>query len=69
MKHELNALGRAQANLEYATNELRNAQKGYEKARDRLALAEEGHQLATVLLVKEVDTVRGNSRVVPTVLK
>ena len=69
MKTELNALGRAQANLEYATNELRNAQKGFEKARDRLALAEEGHQLATVLLVKEVDTVRGNSRVVPTVLK
>lgn len=69
MKHELNALGRAQANLEYATKELRSAQAAHERARDRMTLAEEGHQLATVLLVKEVDTVRGNSKVVPTVLK
>ena len=65
----LNSLGMAQANLEFAAKELRAAQAAHKKATERLALAEEGHQLANVLLIKEVDSVRSNSKVVPNLLK
>lgn len=66
---QINSLGQAQANLEYTTKELKSAQAAFERATERLALAEEGHQLATVALVSEVATVRGNARVIPVKLK
>jgi hypothetical protein len=66
---QINSLGMAQANLEYATKELRAAQANFEKASDRLSLAEEGHQMAITELVGEVGVVRSKARVVPTSLK
>jgi hypothetical protein len=66
---QINSLGQAQANLEYTTNELRLAQANFERAQERLSLAEEGHSLATSHLVAEVATVRGKSKVIPTLLR
>lgn len=69
-KHpHINALGMAQANLEYATKELRSAQAVFKRAQERLHLAEEGHELASVLLAREVDTVRSKTKVLPAALR
>jgi hypothetical protein len=65
----INSLGKAQANLEYATKELKSAQAAFEKAQERLNLANEGHQLANVELMNTLATVRGAAKVIPTLLK
>lgn len=69
MKPQINSLGMAQANLEFATKELRSAQAAHKRAQERLSLAEEGHELASVLLAKEVDTVRSKTKVLPAALR
>lgn len=66
---QINSLGMAQANLEYATKELRSAQAVFKRAQERLHLAEEGHELASVLLAREVDTVRSKTKVLPAALR
>jgi len=65
----VNSLGAAQTTLEATTKEMRAAQAAYERASERLQLAEETHVTATVALLAEVNTVRGNSKVTPIILK